>query len=211
MSFLEMSPMTRETGKLDPASMSAAAALERDPFYRSICAPHRNDPVKSREILIRYFDYSIREGRDLGRTIHLPDEAQGVAVWLLPQTKDVESQAARRKHAFLQTIFAPEAFKNYESMIEFMSSKSATLIGDDAWYLSIIAVDPAAQGQGLGRKLLEPTLAEADVAGATCYLETFSERNLSFYQRLGFSVAARFHEPTTAAEYAVMIRGPRNC
>jgi GNAT superfamily N-acetyltransferase len=89
-----------------------------------------------------------------------------------------------------------------------MSAKSATLVGDAAWYLSIVAVDPAAQGQGLGRILLEPTIAEADRAGVTCYLETFSQRNLSFYQRLGFAAAARFTEPTTGSDYTVMIRPP---
>ncbi len=68
---------------------------------------------------------------------------------------------------------------------------------------------PAAQGQGLGRKLLEPTVAEADRVNATCYLETFSPRNLSFYERLGFSTKARFTEPTTGADYALMVRHPR--
>ena len=192
----------------DPASQSAVAALETDPFYRSICAPHSDDVVMRRGILERYFDYSIQEGRELGRVIHLPNEAQGVAVWLLPQPEDIESQAARQKHAFLKTIFTPEGCKNYDSMIEFMSSKSAPLIKDDAWYLSIIAVDPEFQGQGLGRKLLEPTIAEADRAGAMCYLETFSDRNVRFYQRLGFTVGARFTEPTTEADYALLIRVP---
>lgn len=194
--------------KSDPASQSAVAALESDPFYRSICVPYSDDPVKSRAVLQRYFDYSIQEGRELGRTIHLSNAAQGVAVWLLPQSEEIESQASRRKHAFLQEILAPEGCKNYHSMVEFMSSKSANLIADDHWYLSIIAINPAVQGQGLGHKLLEPTLAEADRAHATCYLETFSRRNVKFYQALGFAVAARFSEPTTAADYALMMRVP---
>ncbi len=194
--------------KPDPATRSAIAALETDPFYHSICAPHGDDPKKSRAILERYFDYSIQEGRELGRAIHLPNAAQGVAVWLLPQPGDVESQAAQRKHAFLERTLEPEGWQNYQSMIEFMSSKSAAIVNQKAWYLSIIAVDPAMQGQGLGRKLLEPTLAEADHSRATCYLETFSERNLSFYQRMGFAEAARFTEPTTGADYVLMIRLP---
>jgi GNAT superfamily N-acetyltransferase len=82
------------------------------------------------------------------------------------------------------------------------------VVGNDAWYLSIVAVDPVTQGQGLGRKLLEPTIAEADRVSATCYLETFSPRNLSFYERLGFATEARFAEPTTGADYAVMVRYP---
>ena len=202
--------MSEETNplaiKTDPASSSAVAALEDDPFYRSICAPYCSDTVRRRAVLARYFDYSIQEGRELGRCIHLADEARGVAVWLLPQSPEVESQAAERKRTFLQATLNIEGCANYYRIVEFMSAKSATLVDEAAWYLSIVAVDPAAQGQGLGRKLLEPTIAEADRAGVTCYLETFGRRNLSFYQRLGFAPAARFTEPTTGAEYTVMVR-----
>jgi GNAT superfamily N-acetyltransferase len=192
----------------DPASPSAVAALEDDPFYRSICAPHEADTVRRRAALAQYFDYSIQEGRELGRCIHLADEARGVAVWLLPKSAEQESQAAERKRTFLHSALRAEGCANYYRIIDFMSAKATTLVDDAAWYLSIVAVDPAAQGQGLGRKLLEPTIAEADRAGVTCYLETFSQRNLLFYQRLGFAATARFTEPTTGAEYTVMVRPP---
>jgi GNAT superfamily N-acetyltransferase len=192
--------------KTDPVSLSAVAALEDDPFYRSICAPYDGDTARRRALLGKYFDYSIQEGRELGRCIHLADEVRGVAVWLLPQPPEVESQAAQQKRTFLHATLSAEGCANYYRIIEFMSAKSATLVDETAWYLSIVAVDPAAQGQGLGRILLEPTIAEADRAGVTCYLETFSQRNLSFYQRLGFAAAARFTEPTTGADYAVMVR-----
>jgi GNAT superfamily N-acetyltransferase len=130
-------------------------------------------------------------------------------VWLLPQPPEIESQAAQQKRTFLRATLSAEGCANHYRIIEFMSTKSATLVDDAAWYLSIVAVDPAVQGQGVGRKLLEPTLEEADRAGVTCYLETFSQRNLPFYQRLGFAAAARFAEPTTGAEYTVMVRPPR--
>jgi GNAT superfamily N-acetyltransferase len=192
--------------KTDPASLSAVAALEDDPFYRSICAPYEADTVRRRAVLAKYFDYSIQEGRELGRCVHLADEARGVAVWLLPESPEVESQAAQQKRTFLHATLSAKGCANYYRIIEFMSAKSATLVDEAAWYLSIVAVAPAAQGQGFGRKLLEPTIAEADRAGVTCYLETFSQRNLPFYQRLGFAPAARFTEPTTGAEYTVMVR-----
>ena len=55
---------------------------------------------------------------------------------------------------------------------------------------------------------LAPTIAEADRVSAICYLETFGRRNVSFYQRLGFGIEVRFKEPTTGADYAVMVRYP---
>jgi len=87
-----------------------------------------------------------------------------------------------------------------------MHTHAASMVDSAAWYLSIVAVNPTAQGKGLGRALLEPTLAEADRAGATCFLETFSPRAHAFYERLGFTSAARLTEPTTGADYVVMVR-----
>lgn len=193
----------------DPANASAVAALENDPFYRSICASSVRDTVRRRVILAQYFAYSILEGRDIGRCVHLTDPTCGVAVGLLPQAPDVQSRAAHNKGVFLETTLDVEGCTNYYRIVNFMKAKAAGVVDRAGWYLSIVAVDPAAQGQGLGRKLLEPTIAEADRVFATCYLETFTPRNLSFYERLGFAVAARFTEPTTGADYAVMVRYPR--
>jgi GNAT superfamily N-acetyltransferase len=197
------------TAPPDAACASMVAALEDDPFYRSICAPFMEDATRRRPVLERYFVYSIREGAHVGRCVHLADPACGVAVWLLPQTPEVQARAGQRKRAFLEATLDGEGCANYYRIVEFMSAKAASMAGSGAWYLSIVAVDPALQGQGLGRKLLEPTLGEADGVGATCYLETFSPRNLSFYERLGFATKARFMEPTTRADYAVMVRQPR--
>lgn len=193
---------------IDPACASAVAALENDPFYRSICGACMRDAVRRRGVLAQYFDYSIQEGKDIGRSIHLADPSCGVAVWLLPQAPDGQSRAAHNKRVFLETTLDAEGRANYYRIVNFMSAKAASVVDNHAWYLSIVAVDPAAQGQGLGRKLLEPTLAEADLVSATCYLETFNPRNLGFYERLGFGAAARFAEPTTGADYVVMVRYP---
>ena len=193
---------------LDPASASVVAALEDDPFYVSICGGHLNDPVRRRETLAQYFSYSIQEGRDIGRCVRPPDAASGVAVWLLPQSEEVRTEAAREKRSFLESALDSQGRANYYRIVEFMNGKAATFVGSDSWYLSIVAIDPALQGQGLGRKLLEPTIAEADRAAATCYVETFSARNVSFYERLGFVTQARFSEPTTGAQYAVMVHRP---
>ncbi len=145
----------------------------------------------------------------MGRTVHLADHACGVAVWLLPQSEQTQIEAAREKRSFVQHNLDALGAANYYRIIEFMSGKAEAIVGPDAWYLSIIAIDPASQGRGLGRALLAPTLAEADASNAVSYLETFSARNLPFYERLGFATLAQFDEPTTRAQYAIMVRNPQ--
>lgn len=55
-------------------------------------------------------------------------------------------------------------------------------------YFAHIGVAPAAQGQGLGSRLMRPTLDRCDREGLPAYLEASSERNAALYERLGFRV-----------------------
>src|SRR3974377_2058894 len=87
---------------IDPACAAAAAALESDPFYRCITSEFEGGDARRRAALAAYFDYSIRQGTRIGRVVH-PDEPDlGVAVWLLPQRREVQAVERARKHAFLR-------------------------------------------------------------------------------------------------------------
>jgi GNAT superfamily N-acetyltransferase len=191
----------------DPASASACFALRDDPFYRSISVDF-DDEDRRQSALTAYFTLSINEGKQLGRCVYADNPALGVAVWQLPQTLQIETDAAERKRAGLMRILGPLGFDNYCRIIEYMSDRASRVVEEGSWYLSIVAVDPAQQGRGLGRVLLAPTLTEADAHGVACFLETFSPRNPSFYRRLGFHERARFTEPTTGSDYIIMTRTP---
>jgi ribosomal protein S18 acetylase RimI-like enzyme len=54
------------------------------------------------------------------------------------------------------------------------------------YYFANIGVAPEAQGQGLGSRLMRPTLDRCDKEGLPAYLEASSERNAALYERLGF-------------------------
>jgi GNAT superfamily N-acetyltransferase len=82
-------------------------------------------------------------------------------------------------------------------------------VSSGAWYLSIVGVAPVAQGRGVGGRLIRATLAEADQVGAPSFLETFSQRNVNLYERLGFAVVASYEEPTTQSQYWIMQRAAR--
>jgi ribosomal protein S18 acetylase RimI-like enzyme len=60
------------------------------------------------------------------------------------------------------------------------------------YYLFLLGVDPASQGQGLGTALTRPVLEKCDAEGMPAYLETAMERNVQLYQRLGFRVLEEF-------------------
>jgi ribosomal protein S18 acetylase RimI-like enzyme len=56
------------------------------------------------------------------------------------------------------------------------------------WYLSILGVDPAHQGTGMGGALLRRLSAIADAAGTDCFLETDREANVGLYRHHGYEI-----------------------
>ena len=192
----------------DPACAAAVSALEGDPFYRCITSEFASDEAQRRAALAAYLEYSIEQGRRIGRVVHLEAADLGVAVWVLPQADEVQDGERVRKRAYLREVLGERGCLSYGSIVDFMSARACRVVANDAWYLSIVAIAPEAQGRGLGARLLEPTLAEADAAAAVCYLETFNRRSLRFYERFGFVTRAEFDEPTTRARYQLMVRAP---
>ncbi|HVW62775.1 MAG TPA: GNAT family N-acetyltransferase, partial [Puia sp.] len=55
-------------------------------------------------------------------------------------------------------------------------------------YLWFIGVAPAVQQKGIGSTLLRELLDQCDQAGLPVYLETSVERNVPWYERMGFTV-----------------------
>ena len=183
-------------------------ALAEDPFYRTIAGAQHHDPSIFETALVRYFEYALDEAEAIGRLV-VDDEQLGAAAWFLPIAPGIAHEAKIQKERVLYEVLSEAGLVAYQQITEFMSQqRSRVCIPSNAWYLSIIGIAPQAQGRGLGRKLLKPMLAEADAATASCYLETFSMRNVTFYTRLGFGVVGRPHEPTTGAHYAIMLRRP---
>jgi GNAT superfamily N-acetyltransferase len=188
---------------VDPALLEALVrALADDPFYDAVL------PANDREAaLAGYFDASIDEGLAAGRVRVTPDARSGAAVWLLPAPPGGPAIRAAKEQR-LRALLGAQGYATYERILASMTPLARRAACGSAWYLSILGVDPAAQGQGVGGRLIEPTLAEADAAGATAYLETFNPRSVRFYQRHGFAVVASHREPVTGASYDILVRQP---
>lgn len=63
------------------------------------------------------------------------------------------------------------------------------------FYLSLLGVDPAHRGLGLGGRLLAASLEVVDLFGEPAYLESSNPRNISLYERHGFVVEAEIEMP----------------
>lgn len=79
-------------------------------------------------------------------------------------------------------------------------------IDRDTWYVSNLAVEPAYQGKGLARKMLDPFLGYLDDIGCSAYLETHDASNVPFYEHFGFELAEVGKLPGTDINHYGMIR-----
>jgi GNAT superfamily N-acetyltransferase len=181
-------------------------SLSDDPFYRSITVDFAADETRRRATLTEYFRCSIEEAARIGHRVFGDPPELGATAWHLPIAHEQQAHAYAEKVRHLREILGPIGWANYQRIIDFMSLRAEQVIPRESWYLSIVGVSPMHQGQGIGARLLTPTLAEARAQCAPCFLETFSPRNIAFYQRLGFRTVASHDEPTTDHEYVVMLR-----
>jgi GNAT superfamily N-acetyltransferase len=189
-----------------PASLALAESLIDDPFYWAITDDLGIDASARKHALSRYFRYSLEEAQRTGRCVVAADPTLGAAAWLLPRSPAVDASESSAKADCLASVLGPRGAEKYHRIVRHMGPFAARVVPRGAWYLSIVGVLPSAQGRGLGAALLASTLAEASHIHVPCYLETFTPRNLTFYERLGFCRVANHLEPTTNKEYAVMLR-----
>lgn len=190
------------------AARSLAAALIGDPFYRAVTVACGEDEVARLEMLVTYFALALAEGRQAGRVDLTDDGGSGAAIWTT-DTPVAERQAAyAQREDALRMLLGERGFAHFSAIVENMEHALASHDLDAAWYLSIAGIAPDAQGRGLGASVLAPGLAAVDAAGAACFLETYNERSLPFYARMGFAVAGRYAEAVTGCDYWLMLRQP---
>ncbi|MEM9722855.1 MAG: GNAT family N-acetyltransferase [Bacteroidota bacterium] len=179
-------------------------ALQADPYYlhmERVCT--NKNP---REAMRTYMDYSLQEAETYGK-VYLPAEATyGASIWSVPLSAEDMQEKKQGKKTFLKENLGEKALEDYLAIGSFMSKQAEALVPPDAWYLSILGIHPDFQNQRLGVGLVQPILDEADQGGIATYLETFSERNPRFYERLGYRKVGDFYEPTVGARYRLMVR-----
>ena len=179
-------------------------ALKDDAFYIAMEKSISNGSPK--EAMIRYLDYSLAESVKYGELVIPGSNVFGASAWAKPLDENVNRDKLEQKMIFIESYMGLESLETYNSIINFMSDNAAPLIDAEAWYLSIIGIAPQFQGQGLGASLLKTVLHKSDELGVSTYLETFTPRNMKFYNRMGYETVESFYEPTAGSDYWIMER-----
>lgn len=200
--------MTRLT-RLDETHLLQISALYgraffHDPLYTNIIP---DDAVRESLVgweLGRVARYCLRFGE-----VYATPGLTGCACWLPPgQTDFTQGRMVQVGMDDAATHLGPEAAARYEIFVAESEHYHHQVAPGPHWYLVVLGVEPAHQGRGLGRALLQPVLARADAGGYPVYLETAHARNLEFYDRFGFTVKAQARLSGGGAYLWYLVRQP---
>ncbi len=136
------------------------------------------------------------------RTAHLIPGGRAAAMWLPP---GVDPDTER-----LEELAEQHARKDrFNDMMRVFEQMDAFHPIEPCWYLPLIGVDPAYQGQGYGSALLRYALDRCDREGIPAYVESSNSRTVSLYERHGFEIIGAIQEGTSPT-LVPMLRRPRH-
>lgn len=128
------------------------------------------------------------------RHVYTTSDLQGIAAWLPPGAFSSHPLGLLQMALQLQ-LYALPSKVGWNRLGRWLNLLSVTEqahqqdMGDlPHWYLGMMVVHPNFQGQGVGSRLLRPILQQASDRGLACYLATFTEQAVCFYQKNGFEI-----------------------
>ena len=157
--------------------------------------------------LEKFMAFRLRYGLKYGMVL-VADEGAGVAVFLAPghQMSPKDLLLCGGLRAMLPCTKAQR--KRIMDFNGFADDIAAQTTQQPCWHLSPICVEPASQGEGIGKALVAHGLAQMQPSGQPCYLETQSEKNVEFYRACGFRTVSRSPVPGTGMEHWGMLWEP---
>ena len=191
--------MVRSATLADEAAATAVLllAFASDPATRWVwAAPEAyvtHFPAFARAFGGKAFDHA---------SAYIADGGAGAALWLAPGTapdEDAMGELLRRT--------APARIQaDISSLLEQMGRYHPS---EPHWYLTLIGIDPARQGCGLGSGLMRHALVACDRDRVPAYLESANPRNVPFYERHGFERLGII-QAGEAPPFFPMLRKPRS-
>ena len=188
----------------------AGEALTQAFFDDPLCVYTFPDPRERAEKFVHFFTDSVRESFALQGVYSTAGRVEGVAVWMPPGSGALSTEQAQAGGIDpLQTLFGEEAYQRFTGVFSHLGPLHEQLVPGEHWYLALLGVVPARQGQGVGSALLTAVLQQADRAGLPCYLETFQPEAVRLYERHGFEGVVVDTEPRSQLPFWAMRRMPR--
>jgi ribosomal protein S18 acetylase RimI-like enzyme len=174
--------------QIQAASEVLAKAFENDPVF-SYMFP--KDDETRMDKMKQLFLVSLRYSQPFD-SIYTTDTLKGVAIWVPPGKYPMSLWQTVQLALTLPFQLGWGAMRRGIQLFNKIEECHQKCMPEPHWYLNVLGVNPVYQNQGVGGKLLEPILKQADAENLPCYLETDGEKNVNFYQKRDFQVVKAF-------------------
>lgn len=189
--------------RVDEAAEALAQAFQDDPL-QTYTFP---DSEERKRLSPAHFEAVLRYGLLAGQVFTGIERGSGAAIWIPPGAEPSPEMAEASGLARLPETIGAEAAGRFGRVVGYAEAAHRRDMRVPHWYVMVLGVAPAFQGQGYGRALLQPILDRAETDGMPCYLETTQPNNVSFYERLGFRVLLDDVEPESGLRVWTFRRG----
>jgi ribosomal protein S18 acetylase RimI-like enzyme len=180
---------------VERSEIAAAGAMLSRAFYADpLWVATIPDGARRPELLAGVFAGLVKTTIAAKGLVDKTPDLAGVALWHLPG-RDLGLRAMVGSGLVLPRSVMSLPRQDRKRMmlgLRQIGARRSVLMPEPHWYVAAIGVDPDSQGEGLGSVLMEHGIARADRDDKPIYLETETERNVGFYQRLGFDVVEEF-------------------
>jgi hypothetical protein len=166
------------------------------------------DPFVRRSALSWFFNsVAIRASRLCGE-VYTTANVDGGALWIRPGTELTIRHAMKTEILSLPFGMDRLSVTRWTRVMGHLETVRRSLADKLHWYLVALGTGPSQTAAAIRGTLLSPVLTEADWDRRLCYVETFDERDLPFYQQWGFQITGAGEIPNGGPNFWTLIRPP---
>ena len=191
------------------SAVRTGAAADVDAIVSVITLAFSTDPMArwslpSPEVYLEVMPAIVRAfgGRAFDHgSAFMAGDGRGAALWLPPGEEPDGEMLTGLMERHAPSGILPDLMGVFEQMGHYHPTGTH-------WYLPLIGVDPASQGQGHGSALMRHALERCDRDRLPAYLESSNPRNISLYLRHGFEIIGQIQVGSSPV-MTPMLRQPR--
>lgn len=180
--------------------VALARAFHDEPLFRYALPDER----RRARALPAIFTGTLRHAQRYGGVV---GDERAVSSWVpVPRAEIGPADAWRAGLATAPLSLGPAAswrLLRHESVAD----RRVRDLAEPSWaYIPLVGVDPAHHGTGLGREVVDATIAALAGRYPAVILRTEQSRNVGFYTHLGFGLVEEFTPPTSGVTVWVFVR-----
>jgi len=186
---------------------AGAAVLGRAFTEYELLRYHFQDKTERHAVAVTFGFVALSVCLKYGEAYASSAKMEGVAAWLPPGKAPFGGwRIIRSVPLSVLFRFGRQGASRMQAYGRYIDNMHRKLVPYPHWYLQIIGVDPAYQGQGFSSQLVRPMLERIDREHLPCFLETNTEKKVAIYRRFKFEVVSEDKIPGTEVTSFAMLR-----